>query len=358
MKTKFPGFYHPDSSFFDALFKDAIIVLDTNILLDLYRVSPNTSKELIDIIKKLDARIWIPYHVASEYHKDLFTVIEGQINKYKDATNAIEAIRKTFLEKRSHPFLTDELHSKATTVFDELLKFFDTQMNELEDIIMNDSVKDELCKLLDSKIGESFNSDELGKIYQDGEERFKNDTPPGFMDKKKPGNEKYGDLVIWKEILRKSKEESKPVLFVTDDTKKDWFIYFRGKTYGPNPLLMKEFKNVTGQEVYIYTLESFLAHSEKLKIKVTSTTLDEIKARKETEVTESATGQVSLFQNSQYDSSINDSLGSTLDEQLMNHIAKRIIRRKGQVHIIQPSESEDDVDSGYVEDEDNNESKS
>lgn len=354
MKTKFLGFYHPDSSFFDALFKDAIIVLDTNILLDLYRVSPNTSKELINIIKKLGDRIWIPYHVASEYHKDLFTVIDSQIIKYKDATSAIEAIRKTFLEKRSHPFLTDELHSKATSVFDELLKFFDTQMNELENVIMNDSVKDELCKLLDSKIGESFNSDELGKIYQEGEERFKNDIPPGFMDKKKPGNEKYGDLVIWKEIIRKSKKESKPVLFVTDDTKKDWFIYFRGKTYGPNPLLMKEFKGVTGQDIYIYTLESFLAHSEKLKIKVTSNALDEIKARKETEITESATGQVSLFEDYQNDSLSNDSLGSTHDKQLMNHFANRMIRGKGQVRITQLPESEDDVESGSVEDESKN----
>lgn len=355
MKTKFPGFYHPDSAFFDALFKDAIIVLDTNILLDLYRVSPNTSQELIDIIKKLDDRIWIPYYVAYEYHKNLFLVVEGQINRYKDATNAIESIRKTFLEKRSHPFLTEELHSKATSVFDELLKFFDTQMKELENIIMNDSVKDDLCKLLDSKIGESYNSDELREIYQEGEERFKKDIPPGFMDKRKPGNEKYGDLVVWNEILRKSREESKPVLFVTDDTKKDWFIYFRGKTYGPNPILMKEFKDFTSQDIYIYTLENFLANSEKLKIRVTSTTLDEIKARKEVEIEESASGQVSLYQECQSDPLSNDSLCSIHKEQLKNHVSKRIISRQGQVHINQISKSEDDVESGNMEDEDENE---
>lgn len=90
MKNKFSGYYHPDSAFFDTLFKDAIIILDTNILLDLYRVSPKTSKELIEIIKKLGERIWIPYRVASEYHRNLFSVVGDQIKKYEDATKAMD----------------------------------------------------------------------------------------------------------------------------------------------------------------------------------------------------------------------------------------------------------------------------
>lgn len=354
MKTKFPGFYHPDTAFFDALFRDAIIVLDTNILLDLYRVSPKTSKELIEIIKKLGARIWIPYQVALEYHRDLFNVVEGQINKYKDATAAIESIRKTFLEKRSHPFLPDDLHSSATKIFDELLNFFETQKNELEGIIMENSVKDELCQLLNSKIGDSFKTEELSSIYKEGEERFSIHMPPGFMDNKKPGNEKYGDLVVWKEILRKSKEAAKPVLFVTDDTKEDWFMEFRGKTYGPHPHLMKEFKDVTGHDIYIYTLERFLANSEKLKIQVTETTLDELKARKEAEVTESVSGQISLYEECQSESSTGATFAPTIDEQLMSNLAKRVVNRRGQVRVTKPAETDDDVDSGYIEDEDTN----
>lgn len=354
MKTKFPGFYHPDCAFFDALFRDAIIVLDTNILLDLYRVSPKTSKELIEIIKKLGDRIWIPYQVALEYHRELFNVVEGQINKYKDAAAAIESIRKTFLEKRSHPFLPDGLHSSATKIFDELLNFFETQKNELENIIMEDSVKDELCQLLNAKIGDCFNTEELDRIYQEGEERFSIHMPPGFMDNKKPGNEKYGDLVVWKEILRKSKEAGKPVLFVTDDAKEDWFMEFRGKTYGPHPQLMKEFKDVTGHDIYIYTLERFLANSEKLKIQVTDTTLDELKARKDADITESVSGQISIFDECQSDSSSGATYASTLDEQLMSHLAKRVINRRGQVKVTKLAETDDDVDSGYIDDEDTN----
>lgn len=347
MKSKFPGFYLPDSTFYDDLFKDAIIVLDTNILLDLYRVSPKTSEELLEIIKTLDERIWIPYQVALEYHRDLFTVVEGQIKKYNEAATAIESIRKTFLEKRSHPFLSDDLHKRATAIFEELLQFFDSQEKELENVILVDSVKDKLCKLLDAKIGNSFNVEELAKIFQEGEERYKNQTPPGYMDKNKPGNEKYGDLVVWKEIIRKSKKDSKPVLFVTDDTKDDWFIRFRGKTYGPHPQLLKEFQEATGHQIYIYTLERFLENSDKLKIQVTVTTLDELKARKEHETKDAVTGQISYYEGIQVESSNEAIAIPTIDQR---SITEKLANRKGQIKITIPTESEDEVDSGYAED--------
>ena len=351
MKSKFPGFYHPDSAFFDALFKDAIIVLDTNILLDLYRVSPKTSQELLEIIKTLGDRIWIPYQVALEYHRDLFSVVEGQIKKYNEAKNAIESISKTFLEKRSHPFLSDYLHRKATDVFEELLQFFDSQEKELENVILEQSVKDELCKLLDSKIGNGFKSDELDKIYQEGEERYKIQMPPGYMDRNKSGNEKFGDLVVWKEIIQKSKDDKKPVLFVTDDTKEDWFIRFRGKTYGPHPLLLNEFHELTGRKIYIYTLEKFLENSEKLKIQVTETTLNELKARKEQETKEAVSSQISMYDEIQSESSNEATTAPTIDQQIMSDIAKRLINRMGQVRIIRPAENEDEVDSGFTEDD-------
>lgn len=351
MKSRFPGFYHPDGSFYDVLFKDAIIVLDTNILLDLYRVSPKTSKELLEIIKTLGDRIWIPYQVALEYHRDLFTVVEGQINKYNEAAKTIESIRKTFLEKRSHPFLSDDLHKKATEVFEDLLQFFGNQEKELENVILEQSVKDELCKLLDSKIGDSFKPEELDKIYQEGEERFKIQVPPGYMDRNKPGNEKFGDLVVWKEIIRKSKEEKRPVLFVTDDTKEDWFVRFRGKTYGPHPQLLKEFQDATGCQIYIYTLERFLENSEKLKIQVTETTLDELKARKEQDK-DAVSGQISLYDDIQSESSNEATMAPSIDQQIMSNIAKKMLaNRKGQVRITIPAESDDEVDSGITEDD-------
>jgi len=34
---------------------------------------------------------------------------------------------------------------------------------------------------------------------------------------------KFGDLIIWKEMIEKAKAEKRPIIFVTDDGKSDWW---------------------------------------------------------------------------------------------------------------------------------------
>jgi hypothetical protein len=287
MKNKFPGYYYPDKALFDKLFSEALIVFDTNILLDIYRVSPDTSKELMKVIKKLNDRLWIPYQVGLEYHKDLFLVVSGQIKKYREAIKEISSIKTSFAEKRNHPFLPEELYTKTCELFDELTTFFEKQCEILSSFIMEKSIKDDLCEQLNGKIGEGFNQEELEKIYLEGDQRYKLLIPPGFKDCDKPTvAEKFGDLIIWKEIINKAKANQKHIIFVTNDTKKDWFIEFEGKTYGPNPKLIKEFQDLTGLSIYIYTLEKFLGYADKIDIKVTETALEELKVRKKTDLSD------------------------------------------------------------------------
>lgn len=285
MKSKFPGFYHPSEEQFDNMLQNALIVFDANILLDLYRVSSDTSKNLMDIIRKLDSRLWIPYQVAYEYHKELFTVISNQIKKYEESAATIKEIRKKMAEKRNHPFLPDDLSTKATCLFNELEEFFQKQQNNLQNVVLEKSVKEELGELLEGKVGECFNTKELEDIYQEGKRRYDSKIPPGYMDEKtKQGSDVYGDLVIWKEIQRKAVEEKCDVIIVTDDVKEDWFMQFKGKNCGPHPALIKEFKDKTNHNVYIYTLDRFLALSEKLQFEVKTETLQEIEQREPEEI--------------------------------------------------------------------------
>lgn len=353
MRSKFPGYYHPDKDEFDKLFGEALIVFDTNVLLDLYRVSPETSKELMDVIKKLNDRLWIPYQVGLEYHKELFSVIAGQIKKYKDAVNAINSIQISFAEKRNHPFLPDELHSKTLGLFEELTTFFNTQCSKLDSYIMEESVKDDLCNQLEGKIGDGFKQEDLEKIYVEGEVRYKCQKPPGFKDSKKPTiEEKYGDLIIWKEIIEKSKSAKKHILFVSNDTKKDWFVEFEGKTYGPHPSLIKEFQDLTGSSIYIYTLESFLRYADKLDIKVTDTVLEELKERKESQPSDSSLGDVSTCQYSFTDATSSEQNSSGLYDltpEEMSNLVNRLLDRKGNVKITKIASTSDDVDSGITE---------
>jgi hypothetical protein len=50
------------------LWDDCFFVLDTNVLLNIYRYSPKLRTGLIDILTKISERIWVPHQVALEYY--------------------------------------------------------------------------------------------------------------------------------------------------------------------------------------------------------------------------------------------------------------------------------------------------
>jgi len=82
--------------------------------------------------------------------------------------------------------------------------------------------------------------------------------PPGFMDtnKDKKGGFLYGDLIIWKEIIAFAHKNKKDILFVTNDTKKDWF---ENDLF--HPKLIEEFKKETKQNIIGISAKTFYEHT-------------------------------------------------------------------------------------------------
>lgn len=278
MRTKFPGYYKPTKEEFEDLWKTATIVLDTNVLLDLYRYSDETVSVLLENINVLKDRIYIPYQVSLEYHRNLNEVISTQIENYKKTITTLEDFKKQLDAKRSHPFLAKELHEEINAFcikFDDALN---CKKVEIEKLITDNPIKEKLAEILDSNVGDSFSEGELEKIFQEGAVRFQDKIPPGYKDEKnKKGNEKYGDLVIWKEILKLSKEKNSNIILVSGDVKEDWFLIHFGKTVGPRPELVQEFKSNSNSLFYIYPTNQFLEFSNQyLKTSIDQEILEEV----------------------------------------------------------------------------------
>lgn len=278
MRTKFPGYYKPTTEEFENLWKTAIIVLDTNVLLDLYRYSDETVSVLLENINGLKERIFIPYQVSLEYHRNLNEVISTQIENYRKTILTLEEFKKQLDAKRSHPFLAKELHEEINGFcikFDDALN---CKKLEIEKLITDNPIKEKLAEILDSNVGNSFSSSELEKIYQEGALRFQDKIPPGYKDEKnKKGNDKYGDLVIWKEILKLTKEKNANIILVSGDVKEDWFLIHFGKTVGPRPELVHEFKENNESLFYIYPTNQFLEFSNQyLSTSIDKEILDEV----------------------------------------------------------------------------------
>jgi len=284
MKNNFFEYYSYTEKEFSKIWNKCIFIPDASVLLGFYRYTPETYKNLLNIFKQIKDRSWIPHQVAHEYHKNRLNVISEQEDVYKNIKKAIEAYRKKLSEFdkfNRHPYInTRDLTKKLIKVLEIFLGDLDKQEKEHPDLLNNDTIRNDVTNLFDGSVGTHYKADQLEKLYSEGEKRYKSETPPGYKDvKNKEGMEKYSDLVIWYQIIDKAREIKKPVIFITDDLKEDWWYIHRGKTIGPRPELIKEIRYKSGVLFHMYSSDKFLEHArDYLKdiVKVDESAIEEI----------------------------------------------------------------------------------
>ena len=81
MKNRFAEYYKPTEAEVQDLWNTATIVFDTNVLLDLYRYDATTRDEVIQIITFYKERLWIPYQVGWEFHRNRKVVIKQNASR-------------------------------------------------------------------------------------------------------------------------------------------------------------------------------------------------------------------------------------------------------------------------------------
>jgi hypothetical protein len=279
MRDLFPGHYRPNDSEFQDMWLNGLFVFDANVLLDIYRYSDETADSLLKTFEKLENRIWIPYQAALEYHRNINTVIASEAKNYADAIKEASVLLTRFSKKRNHPFISQKLYKEIESIFESLNSELEANKISMEALLTENPLKDRLASILSGKIGECFSEQKLTEIYEAGEKRFSTKTPPGYEDaKNKKGDEKYGDLVVWTEIIEKAKSIDSPLIFVTGDSKSDWFLEEMGKKTGPRPELIAELKQNKNIPFYIYSTYSYLEYANTfLAVDVGQEALDEVK---------------------------------------------------------------------------------
>ena len=272
----------------DYLWNHAIIVLDTSTLGNLYCMAEEPKKTLIDIFEIVKERIWLPGHVVYEYSKNREDLVEYSFRAYnlpKEGIfaylNKYESEMNTFLaDHRSdnyHPYLEENSLVKveeADRIIRENLRIvreeIKSQYAKRQESLKNELTDDIVSHFVEGVTkGEPYDFAAQMEIVKEGELRYRNLVPPGYKDAppffdKKKGLQRYGDLIVWKEILRFAKEKETPVLFVCNDQKDDWYHYDGNKaTSTPRHELIKEFQDETGQLFWMYSLKDFINKLEE-----------------------------------------------------------------------------------------------
>ncbi|MEO2051597.1 MAG: PIN domain-containing protein [Allomuricauda sp.] len=289
MKDIFPGYNKKGENEIKKIWDSGIICFDANVLLNLYRYSDSTRKALIDLIKKFSSQIWLPHQAALEYNRNRYEVIADQEKAYKEFISKIGQIENDLQSTSKPPFLSDKLHGSLKTVFKEVNSEVENSIKKYCDFLQKDTIYEELSKIFKDKISSEYSEDKLAEITKIGSERYQKKIPPGYEDEKtKQDDRKYGDLVLWNQILDKAKNDKRPIILITDERKTDWWWKLKdGRNMGPRHELVQELKKEADVDFHMYSSERFLSYGlDHLKERINRKALEEIKEIKRAEIEE------------------------------------------------------------------------
>ncbi len=281
MRSMFPGQFRPTEAGYKALWKDCVFAVDANVILNLYRYSPETRKQLEATLSAIKARLFIPHQAAKEFLKNRLSVTAGQADEYTKVINRINELASTLSDRKKHPYLEETELPRFTETVQRLLTQLEDQKSALLGRLTNDEILEFVETVFDQRTGKPFESGELSAIATEGEKRYEAGIPPGYKDGKKDESgdsyRKYGDLILWKQLIGFAKELNKPIIFVTDDKKEDWWLEQSGRTIGPRTELREEFIGEVKHDFWMYTVDKFIEEAAKInKTQVSEKVIAEI----------------------------------------------------------------------------------
>lgn len=106
MKTTFPGHFKVKD--IEAVWNKAHFVIDANVILNLYRYSDATRKELEKALVANKEKLFITNQAAKEFLNNRLIVTSGQAKEYTTAIKSINDLLKNLSTKERHPFLDSD----------------------------------------------------------------------------------------------------------------------------------------------------------------------------------------------------------------------------------------------------------
>lgn len=304
MKDLFLGFYRPTDAELEEAWKQCVFVLDANVLLNLYRYPQQARDDLLGIFAALRDRLWVPHFAALEYQRNRLNVIAEQKKRFREVREAVDRVVSGLDSEFSRLQLRDR-HSliDPDLIIAEIRPLVDKYKIELAsleegqgNVHQRDEIREKLEEVIGLCVGTPPTQEAVAAICREGERRFAVKMPPGFMDSAKGDGSnpvftyggvsyesKYGDLIIWKQIIEFSlSDPGRYIVFLTDDEKDDWWLTVDSqgrKRIGARPELIDEIcREGKAGGFYMYNSARFLAKAKDyLSVQVSDKSIDQVR---------------------------------------------------------------------------------
>lgn len=262
----FDHHYRPEDSRVREAFESGLIVLDTNVLLNVLRYSPVAREELMQVLGGIADRCFVPHQVAVEYNRNRVRVVSDRHKELEEAAAEIGSIRSKVQAvvnniRHRRTLASEDIHllEGSVTTFFSALQRASNDAADLYDLDPDHMVgaKDpwtaQLDRLLTGRVGEKPSDEDLAQDVAEAERRKAERLAPGFKD------DGPGDYLWWAEVLRHPELKGRPLLVVSDDAAKgDWRFEERGITVGPQPILVEDLRLAGGLDLILLTTRDLL----------------------------------------------------------------------------------------------------
>ncbi|MGC5193514.1 PIN-like domain-containing protein [Streptomyces albidoflavus] len=249
--------------------KESLIVLDSSVMLDLYRVTPSARAEMINSLLIVKESLWIPHQVALEFHSNRVSAAQDQLNFYDETCKSLEAAQKQALQRinefANRSALKDEEKKDLKGPLEQAFRvaiervrshqgLFDLTLGK---VLNDDPVLKDLARLLDGRVGDPLSDEEYATAQGEADRRKGEKIPPGYKDGAKKSNS-AGDYIWWEQTLIKAAEDRVPILIVSNDEKEDWITKRADFSLGPRAELTREMWQRAGVPLRLVNFPRFL----------------------------------------------------------------------------------------------------
>jgi PIN like domain len=259
----FVGYKIASSAELDAALREAVVAVDANVLLDLYRLPPRTSRDLIKTLRSLGDRLVVPHQALRESWRRRQRAQDSPGGATRAATAALDksgrSIRDAVATWARVVGVDDaEVSDLIAPVNDSL----GALKGELENVSQDasaegggDPILEQLEEILAGRVTSSLAAEEWAECLAEAKRRIEAEEPPGYMDADKQDGDLpeggAGDYLVWYEATRYAKEQDRDLLIVTRDQKEDWWWRLKADFMGPRPELTLEYHQLTGRRLFL-----------------------------------------------------------------------------------------------------------
>lgn len=258
----FEGYATPTEIDYLRVLTEGLVVPDANVLLNLYRYTPQSRNDLLSVLGALGDRLWVPHQVVHEFWTNRESTLRDPRDTEKTAReltelqSRVENALRQWSNRVSLPSAKSaELLEVVSTSFGSLIagvdEYSDDAAAEWARVTQNDPVLTSLEEVLKGRVGHPLSEEAHDKAVKEGQRRVEAKLPPGYMDKKKPDGQAAGDYLVWEQILTEAASRGCDVVFVTADAKEDWWRIEGGERRGPRIELIEEMKKRSSSRFYM-----------------------------------------------------------------------------------------------------------